>query len=147
NTSSSNQVVANNLTGTFTFTSLADLENNTPSSFTRTLRATHRSSTAINSALYLGDTWRPTEALQLTYGARLEHSQFGHAPDLNSDVVTAFGFHTDRLPRETHFSPRVGFTYTIASGDPQPAPPLLTLRGGLGEFRSPIPVALAAAAQ
>ena len=147
NTTSSNQVVANNLTGTFTFLSLADLENNTPSSFTRTLRATHRSSTAINTALYLGDTWRPTEPLQLTYGVRLEHSQFGHAPDLNPDVATTFGFHTDKLPHETHLSPRIGFTYTIASSDQQPAPPALTLRGGIGEFRSPIPTALAAAAQ
>jgi carboxypeptidase family protein len=147
NRASSSQVVANNLTGTFTFTSLADLEHGTPSSFTRTLRATDRASTSINTALYAGDTWRPTQALQLTYGARLEHSQFGHAPEFNPAVEQAFGFRTDRLPRETHLSPRAGFTYTIASGDEQPAPPSLTLRGGLGEFRSPIPASLAASAQ
>ena len=147
NRASSSQVVANNLTGTFTFTSLADLENGTASSFTRTLRATDRASTSINTALYFGDTWRPSQALQLTYGARLEHSQFGHQPAYNATVEQAFGFRTDRLPRETHLSPRAGFSYTIASGDEQPAPPLLTLRGGLGEFRSPIPASLAAAAQ
>ena len=147
NHASSKQVVANNLTGTFTFTSLAELEQGRPSSFTRTLRATDRASTSINTALYLGDTWRPTQALQLTYGARLEHSQFGHQPSYNPTVEQVFGFRTDRLPRETHLSPRGGFTFTIASGEEQPALPLLTLRGGLGEFRSPIPAALAAAAQ
>src|SRR5207244_1806442 len=36
---------------------------------------------------------------------------------------------------------------TIAAGSDQPGVPLLTLRGGLGEFRSPIPAALAASAQ
>jgi carboxypeptidase family protein len=147
NRASSSQVVANNLTGTFTFTSLAELENGNPSSFTRTLGPSHRASTSINSALYAGDTWRVNQALQLTYGARLEHSQFGHVPQYNPAVEQAFGFRTDRLPRETHLSPRAGFTYTIASGDEQPAPPLLTLRGGLGEFRSPIPGSLAASAQ
>ncbi|HEV8599064.1 MAG TPA: carboxypeptidase regulatory-like domain-containing protein [Gemmatimonadales bacterium] len=147
NRASSRQVVANNLTGTFTFTSLADLENGTPSSFTRTLRATDRASTSHNAALYFGDTWRASQALQLTYGARLEHSRFGHAPAYNPSVEEVFSFRTDRLPRETHLSPRAGFTFAIASGDEQPAPPLLTLRGGLGEFRSPIPASLAAAAQ
>lgn len=147
NHASASQVVANNLTGTFTFSSLADLEAGNASSFTRTLRATDRASTSINTALYLGDTWRPTQALQLTFGARLEHSRFGHQPAYNPMVEQVFGFRTDRLPRETHLSPRAGFTFTIVSGDEQPAPPLLTLRGGLGEFRSPIPASLAAAAQ
>ena len=147
NSTSSRQVVANNLTGTFTFTSLADLESGNASSFTRTLRATDRASTSRNGALYVGDTWRASPALQVTYGARLEHSGFGHAPAYNELVDQVFGFRTDRLPSETHLSPRAGFTFTIASREEQPALPLLTLRGGLGEFRSPIPSALAAAAQ
>ncbi|HEV8151023.1 MAG TPA: TonB-dependent receptor, partial [Gemmatimonadales bacterium] len=147
NSTSSSQVVANNLTGTFSFSSLGDLEAGTPSSFTRTLQPSHRASTALNAALYFGDTWRPTQSLQLTYGGRLEHSRFGHEPDYNPTVETAFGFRTDRLPRETHFSPRAGFTFTIAAASEQPAPPALTLRGGVGEFRSPIPGALASAAQ
>ncbi|HEX7023174.1 MAG TPA: carboxypeptidase regulatory-like domain-containing protein, partial [Gemmatimonadales bacterium] len=145
NRSSSSQVVASNLTGTFSYTTLADLYAGTPSSFTRTLRPSDRNSTSINSALYLGDTWRPTQALQVTLGARLERSQFGNAPLYNPLVEEVFGYRTDRLPRETHFSPRAGFTLTIGGSDQ--GPPAVTLRGGLGEFRSPIPAALAAAAQ
>jgi hypothetical protein len=143
----SSQVVANNLTGTFTFTSLADLEAGRASSFTRTLQPTDRHSTSLNTALYAGDTWRVSEALQVTYGARLERSSFGNPPAYNPLVDQVFGYRTDRLPRETHFSPRAGFTYTIAGRGDFPAPPTLTLRGGFGEFRSPIPSSLAAAAQ
>ncbi len=147
NRASSSQVVASNLTGTFTFNSLADLEAGHPTSFTRTLRPSDRASTGINSALYFGDTWRMSQALQLTYGGRLERSIFGHQPIYNPVVEQVFGFRTDRLPRETHFSPRVGFTYTVASGEDNPGPPTITLRGGFGEFRSPIPGSLASAAQ
>ena len=147
NRSSSSQVIASNLTGTFTFNSIADLEAGRPASFTRTLQPSDRASTSLNEALYLGDIWRPIEALQLTYGARLEHSQFGHPPAYNPTVDQVFGFRTDRLPRETHVSPRMGFTYTVGATGDTPAPPVLTLRGGFGDFRSPIPAALAAAAQ
>ncbi|HEU5218014.1 MAG TPA: carboxypeptidase regulatory-like domain-containing protein, partial [Gemmatimonadales bacterium] len=147
NHAASSQVVANNLTGTFTFNSLADLEAGHPTGFTRTLRPSGRSSTAVNSALYVGDTWRMSQALQLTYGGRLERSTFGHEPVYNPVVDQVFGFRTDRLPRETHFSPRIGFTYTVSSGEDNPGPPVITLRGGFGEFRSPIPGALASAAQ
>ncbi len=143
----SSQVVGSNLTGTFTFISLADLEAGRASSFTRTLQPTDRNSTSLNTALYFGDTWRVSRALQVTYGGRLERSRFGHEPAYNPLVEEVFGYRTDRLPSETHFSPRAGFTYTIASGDEFPAAPLLTLRGGFGEFRSPIPSSLAAAAQ
>ncbi|HLG06696.1 MAG TPA: TonB-dependent receptor, partial [Gemmatimonadales bacterium] len=143
----SSQIVSNNLTGTFTFTSLADLETGRASSFTRTLQPTDRSSTSFNPALYFGDTWRVSDALQVTYGGRLEHSRFGSPPPYNPQVDEAFGFRTDRLPRETHFSARAGFTFTVAGGGEFPAPPRLTLRGGFGEFRSPIPASLASAAQ
>jgi len=145
NRTTSSQVVASNLTGTFSFNSLGDLYSGTPASFTRTLQPSDRKSTSLNAALYVGDTWRPTQALQLTLGGRLERSQFGDAPAFNPVVEQVFGNRTDRLPRETHFSPRAGFTLTL--GTSEQGPPALTLRGGIGEFRSPIPASLAAAAQ
>ena len=145
NRTTGSQVVASNLTGTFTYNSLAALYAGTPASFTRILSPSARKSTSINSGLYLGDTWRPTQALQLTLGGRLEHSRFGDAPAYNPLVDQVFGYRTDELPKETHFSPRAGFTLTV--GTSEQGPPLLTLRGGLGEFRSPIPASLAAAAQ
>src|SRR5262249_45688544 len=65
--------------------------------------------------------------------------------DYNPAVDAAFGLRTDRWPSEWHLSPRVGFTwYTGASGV---GPPKLIFRGGIGEFRSPVPSGLLAAAQ
>ncbi len=147
NRSSSKQIVANNLTGTFSYNSLADLYADRPVSFSRTLQPSDRSSTSQSGALYFGDTWRTSDALQVTYGARLERSQFSNPPAYNPLVEQLYGYRTDRLPSETHFSPRIGFTYTVSSGGAEPGPPRFTIRGGFGDFRSPIPVSLASAAQ
>ena len=105
-------VTANRL-GTYTFNSLADLEANRPSIFTRTLSPRIRAGTGLNSAVYLGDTWRQSRSLQLTYGARLERTEFTGAPAYNPDVAQLFGFRTDAIPTETHVSPRVGFTWAL----------------------------------
>ena len=72
NASRFDQDVTNNREGVFTFNSLADLENDQPASFSRTLAPAERSGSAVNPALYLGDTWRKSSALQLSYGVRLE---------------------------------------------------------------------------
>lgn len=113
NLSRYNQDFATNRNGTFTYNSLVDLENNTPSLFTRTLAPTERNGGIWNSAIYLGDTWRKSRALQFTYGVRLEHSSYEGEPAYNPDVEMKFGRRTDRFPSETHLSPRVGFTWTL----------------------------------
>jgi hypothetical protein len=113
NLSRFNQDFATNRNGTFTYQSLEDLENNTPAQFTRTLAPSERNGGIWNSALYLGDTWRKSRALQVTYGVRLEHSSYDGAPRNNPDVEAKFGRRTDRFPSETHLSPRVGFTWTL----------------------------------
>ncbi|HEX5071603.1 MAG TPA: carboxypeptidase regulatory-like domain-containing protein [Gemmatimonadaceae bacterium] len=102
-----------NRLGTFTFNSLEDLANNEPSIFTRTLLPSIRTGTSLNSALYLGDTWRKSRSLQLTYGARLEHTQFDGAPAYNPEVEEIFGYRTNEIPTETHASPRAGFTWVV----------------------------------
>lgn len=119
NLSRFNQDFATNRNGTFTYASLEDLENNTPAQFTRTLAPTERNGGIWNSALYLGDTWRKSRALQVTYGVRLEHSSYDGAPRYNPDVEARFGRRTDRFPSETHLSPRVGFTWTLGLPEPQ----------------------------
>jgi len=138
------QDVTNNRDGTFSFNSLADLEAGRPSIFTRTLTPRIRQGSSLNSALYLGDTWRASRAVQLTFGARLEGSTFGGAPANNPDVESAFGYRTDNFPSEVHVSPRVGFTWTLGA-QPQRAPALI-VRGGIGEFRSTIPSSLVSGA-
>jgi len=125
--------VPGNRYGTFTFNSLADMQNGTPASFTRTLAPTDRASASADAALYVGDAWRTGPQLQLVYGLRLEHTSFADAPRLNADAANAFGIHTNTFPRETRVSPRLGFTYLVGATDKKPAS--MTIRGGIGLFR------------
>ncbi|HMI58918.1 MAG TPA: carboxypeptidase regulatory-like domain-containing protein [Gemmatimonadaceae bacterium] len=145
NASRFDQDVTNNREGVFTFNSLADLENDQPASFSRTLAPAERSGSAVNPALYLGDTWRKSSALQLSYGVRLEGSTYGGAPALNTTVDSAFGLRTNDFPSEIHLSPRVGFTWTLGQGGL--GTPTTIIRGGAGEFRSLTPSALFSAAE
>lgn len=102
---------AANRFGTFTFNSLEDFETGTPASYTRTLAPQDRRGGSMAGAVYLGDTWRKSRAVQVTYGLRLEGSSFLGAPDYNPGVEDAFGRRTDNFPGELHLSPRIGFTW------------------------------------
>jgi Carboxypeptidase regulatory-like domain len=143
-TASTTQEVAADLLGSFSYQSLTDLEAGKPALFTRALEQTERRGRSSTAALYLGDTWRASASLQLTYGIRGERSWFGGAPPYNAAADSAFGLRTDRLPGESHLSPRAGFTWVDRRPD-GPAP--WTIRGGIGEFRSPVPAGLAVQAQ
>jgi hypothetical protein len=155
--------VTTNRWGTFTFNSLVDFEAGRAAMFTRTLTPRLREGAGTNASLYLGDVWRASRSLQLTYGVRAEGSRFGRTPEYNPAVEQAFGYRTDHVPTEFHLSPRVGFTWTLGmppqfrpiAGDaarPAFAPaqlnrgPLVILRGGIGEFRSAPSTQLVAAA-
>ncbi len=157
-TNRSSSLVAGNRLGTFTYQSLAALEAGQPSVFTRTLEDAERVSSSLSWAVYAGDVWMMRRPLQLTYGVRVEGGSFREAPEYNSAVETVFGHRTDRTPREWHLSPRIGFTYTIRrANQPRPGegfamgqrftPPALVIRGGIGEFRSPLPASLVAQAR
>lgn len=130
NLSRFDQDFATNRSGTFTYNSLEDLENNAPSQFTRTLAPTERNGGIWNSALYLGDTWRVSRAFQVTYGMRLEHTAYEGEPRFNPDVESRFGRRTDVFPSETHASPRVGFTWTLGLPAPGAAGPAAPGAGG-----------------
>jgi carboxypeptidase family protein len=144
-------IQAPNQYGTFVFQSLAALAAGQPAQFTRTLAPLEQAGTAWNGALYLGDIWRAGGGVQLTYGARLEAARFTGAPAYNSTVDSLFGVRTDRIPRELHASPRIGFTWTVGGGGAGGAgrfgePPGTIVRGGVGDFRSLTPSALYSAA-
>jgi hypothetical protein len=145
NTQRSSDVASNNQLGSFQFNSLADLEAGRPASFQRTLAPQARNATGIDYALYIGDTWRVARAFQLTYGLRGEGSDFHNPPAYNPALDASLGRRTDALPSETHVSPRAGFSWTL--GQAEGAPPAWVLRGGVGEFRSPMPLSLASFAQ
>lgn len=145
NSSRSLQDVTADENGTFFYQSLDALAANRPSLYTRTLAPAERSGTTLNAAAYLGDTWRHGRALQLTYGLRVDGSAERGAPALNPLVDSLFGLRTDRFPSDVSVSPRVGFTWMPGTGPGTPA--TLIVRGGFGEFRSPPPGGLFAAAQ
>ena len=130
--------------GTFFFNSLADFEAGTPTQFTRTLFARDQQSATDNFGTYLGDSWRVSPKVQVTYGLRAEGSRYPDKPDYNPDVEATFGRRTHNLPSEIHVSPRAGFTVFL--GESQFGPPPLTLRGGFGEFRGTAPAQLFASA-
>src|SRR3989454_8378853 len=104
-----------NQLGTFVFHSLDAFAAGRPSSFSRPLAPLDGAGTSLNEALYLGDTWRAGDRLQLPYGARLEATEFRGTPAYNRTLDSLFGVRTDRIPGEVHASPRIGFTWTFAA--------------------------------
>ncbi|HYJ80214.1 MAG TPA: TonB-dependent receptor, partial [Longimicrobiaceae bacterium] len=131
-----------NRLGTFEFNSLDDFAAGRPAQFTRTVAPRTTEGAGVNAALYLGDTWRPSQRLQLTFGARAEASRFDRAPERNPQVEALFGRRTDELPHELHLSPRAGFSWRLS----EQGAPLRQLRGGVGEFRGRAPFSLYATA-
>lgn len=166
---------SSNAYGSYSYNSLGDFGLNRPASFTRTLSAREREGGSLSAALYLGDTWRRSRALQLTYGIRLENDRYLDEPAFNPVVEELFGRRTDRLPSEWRLSPRVGFSWTVGLPEPGAATGargqggfggrsggggrggfggdfgaaganVTVIRGGIGEFRGRTPTQLFASA-
>lgn len=112
NYSAFSTATSSNALGSFAYNSLGDFAANAPASFTRTLLAREREGASLAAAVYLGDTWRRSRTLQLTYGLRLEHDRYLDTPAYNPEVEQLFGRRTDALPTEWRLSPRVGFSWT-----------------------------------
>ena len=127
-----------NRLGSYFYNSIADVAANTPASFTRTFVSHPVSASAVNSALAIGDNWRPTDRSSLVYGVRAEGITFNDAPEYNASIDTAFHVRTDHTPREYHLSPRLGFSLGLGNRGTKglPGAPLVFLRGGVGEFRN-----------
>jgi hypothetical protein len=136
------QLLAINTLGTFTYNSLADLEANTPATFSRALSPRERDIGQIVGGISLGDSYRRTSNLQITYGARLDGTQYLSRPALNASLDTLYGLRNDRLPNRLYVSPRVGFSWSYGSA-PQIASflgavrgPRAVVRGGIGLFQN-----------
>lgn len=133
---------ANNSLGTFSFNSLADLQANKPSLFSRQLGFRERDVSQYVGGLSLGDSWRKTDNLQIQYGVRADANRFANTPALNSALETAFGVKNDAVPNKVYFSPRVGFSWTygqapqIAGFDGAFRGPRAVVRGGVGVFQN-----------
>lgn len=102
-----------NVAGVFGYQTLADLEANRPSTFSRTLGATERTSRLTSVAFWLGDVWRVSNAISLEGGVRLDAIGTGSPPRYNAAVDSLFGARTDRMQGTTGLTPRLGFAWQI----------------------------------
>ncbi|HEY7396028.1 MAG TPA: carboxypeptidase-like regulatory domain-containing protein [Gemmatimonadaceae bacterium] len=145
------QSLAANRLGNFSYASLTDLAENTPSSFSRTLNVPDRSGGQWLGAASLGGVYNSTK-LVLTGGARVDGNVFTALPAYNPAIERRFGLRNDRAPNSIDVSPRLGFNWyynarpgismfansavgsTIRGG--------VNLRGGIGKFRSFLPSTL-----
>ena len=131
-----------NTLGSFTYNSLADLENQQPSSFFRQLTPKVRSGSQYVGGVSLGDSYKKSDNLQLQYGVRLDGNRFTSTPAVNPDVQQIFGESNDNIPNHLYFSPRLGFSWSYGTA-PQVAGfagavrgPRAVIRGGVGLFQN-----------
>ena len=132
----------NNEFGLFTYQSLADLANNTPSSYTRQLTPRKTSIGNIVGGWSLGDSYRPNQDLQIQYGLRVDGNHFTTLPTRNPDVEATFGVRNDKVPTPIYLSPRIGFTKTLGTAPEIVAftemfrAPRMVISGGVGVFQN-----------
>src|SRR5687768_3672600 len=131
-----------NLFGSFTFNSLEDFETNRPESFTRSLTERRSRTGTFNGGIYIGDTWRISQPLELTLGLRWDYSALDQKPRYNPLVEEKFGRRTDIDPKSSGFTPRIGFNYRLN----QPGQPARSLSGGIGWFAGRPPTNIFSAA-
>lgn len=88
-------------------------------------------------SVYAQDSWRATDRLTLTYGARLDITTVPDAAPLNQDLLDSpLALDTRVTPGDKNISPRVSFAYDPAGdGSSQ-------LRGGVGLFFGRFPSVL-----
>ena len=105
---------AGNQFGSYSYQTLADLEANRPASYSRTLTSFERSSDGFTGALWVGDEWNATKALQFQGGLRYDAAFPGTTPSYNPAVDQAFGLKTDLIPHSRLLTPRLGFSWASA---------------------------------
>jgi hypothetical protein len=139
-----------NQRGTYTFNSIADVEADRPSSFSRAFAGQRASVSALTAGFSVGDDWRRGERSQLMYGVRVDANGFIRRPSYNPEVEARFGGRTDFVPRVIDVSPRIGFFRAFGSngtvGIPGFGAPFGNIRGGVGLFRNDVSPMLVAPA-
>ncbi|MBL0939609.1 MAG: TonB-dependent receptor [Gemmatimonadaceae bacterium] len=128
--------------GSYSYNTLADLQSNTPASFTRLLSPRTRTGSQYVGAISLGDAWRPTNDLQVQYGVRMDANKYNMGPNSNPDVLATFGRDNAEVPNRFYVSPRVGFSWTLGEADQLALMPGMirapraVVRGGIGVFQN-----------
>lgn len=138
------------LRGVYSFNSIADVEANRPSSFTRTFVGQRASASALTGSVSLGDDWRSGQRAEVMYGVRVDANTFADRPEYNPAVDARFGARTDFVPRLIDISPRIGFFRAFGTngsvGIPGFGAPFGNIRGGIGLFRNDVAPTLIAPA-
>lgn len=132
-----------NTKGSFFYNSLADLEQNVPSSYSRVFNPLKQAGGEWNGFVSLADKFKLTKDVQVVLGARAERNHFTYAPVNNPLIEQVFGVRNNFVPNTAHLSPRVGFTWIKRGGfgvmrnelGGFRLSPEGFLRGGFGEFR------------
>ena len=128
------------LLGLWTFDSITDLQNNTPSEYIRrvpfsgvTESELSNPFNAIQLGFYVQDEWHAGDNLTVTAGLRAEVPIFPDKPRANSDFQQSFGIDNTEIPSNVLWQPRLGVNYTMEGEY------TTQLRGGVGLFagRSP----------
>ncbi len=134
------QTKGGNALGAFLYNSIADVEANRPASFSRSFATGDLVADVRTGSVALGDQWRATDRINLTYGLRLDANAVGTALAYNPTVDSALHVRTDRAPREAVVSPRASFSWGFGNngttGIPGFGAPWGFLSGGIGEFRN-----------
>lgn len=131
-----------NLLGRYTYQSLADLEANRPSSYTRNLNAVQQDGSALIGAIALGDAWRPKRDIQVQYGFRIDGNRFLSTPEENALIKSVFNQSNKNVPNGIYLSPRLGFSWLYGKSPMIPfaegfiSGPRATIRGGVGVFQN-----------
>jgi len=137
-----NQLSSFNTLGTFTYNSLADFQANAPASFSRSLGTRQRDVQQIVGGVSLGDSYRRSQSLQLTYGLRLDGSRYLASPTVNPQLETLFSLRNNELPNRLYVSPRLGFSWSYGTAAQIGAfagafrGPRAVVRGGIGLFQN-----------
>ena len=126
-------VFVQNAIGTYTFGSLADLQNRRAINLTYANAASNNSNdgaasfTFVTNTAYLQDEWRPLSSLTLRAGLRAEWYESGDRPRQNDLFTSRYGFsNSANLDGKVVIMPRIGFNYRPFSN--------LVINGGLGLF-------------
>ncbi|MBA3342722.1 MAG: TonB-dependent receptor [Gemmatimonadaceae bacterium] len=118
--------------GVWTFSSLANFDTGTASSFRRSFILRDGGNVffdALQTALYAQDQWQVTPKFSLTLGGRADISSFLTDLPYSAPIDSAYGRRTDDVPkRAIQFSPRIGWHYDITGNQ------VNIFRGGVGLF-------------
>ena len=101
--------------GSYSYQTLADLAANKPASYSLTLSSFERQSHGATMALWVGDEWRASKALNFQGGLRLDAAFPGTLPSYNPVVDQLFGVKTDQVPHTSFVTPRLGFSWASAT--------------------------------